>query len=977
MVVVVEALGDELEDGELALGELRERPARASCRRTWASSVTACGQGVVEHDVAGGDGPQGVLDPLRPGALDEVAAGPVAQRRQRGVVVLRHRQHDHLDGRVVLGQPAVDLEPGAVDQADVEEHDVRRAPRRRARRPGRRAGPRRRARCRPSRRSPRPGPSGTSGGRRRWRPAATPARSVTAAPPAAGRARGCRGGALARQRHGAAELGGPLAHRRQPDAGACAAADADAVVDDVDLDRRAGGDRQPAARGPGVAHDVRDGLGDDAVGRHLDGGRQVDRCRRQREVDLQLVAERPGELGDRADEAELVERRRPQVAHDPLELDDDAVDLVGDAGEQRARRRRPRRPSTDRSSWRSGRAQPERDARQRRAQTVVQVASQPAPLLLAGRHDGQARSAQVGGQAHPADGQAERADELVEHLLVALAQRRAVLPADDEAPDRRRRGGAASTTRRWVVAGPVSAARCQPSATRRSMATASRRSSRWRLSTRAGRRSSPESAPRWSTTRWTTASGIVAGAVHEAVDEPADVLTGRLEGQRDRAGRGDEEPRRAAAADQAAEPGDDARVDDDDAAGQHGPLDDAVRHAVVARRDVADGVDDRAADEQRHGGDEAAGPRRRRDRAGATRRAPGRGARRPARRPPCRRGATRRADRRIAGRRHQPRPCSAVADRGGERGDPRRRQRRRVAGRRPAAVTTSTTMTAAGRPPGQPAPGRRRATAGEQLPRGQRGEGPRAQRPGPAIGGPQPRPARRSRRASAKPRYCVAIAVTVAAAPTTTKHAPRIRPRGPGQQGGADDGVGQADHEPGDEPPVLALRFGVGVARPASRPRRRRRRGRAAAAAAQARRAGACDGAGPVGADPSSSSSRSLIVLPPRRHPTIAGHEPRYGRRCPGRMVLVSPRGPGPTRAPAGTRVVTGGRCARDGRSRTIEAPHLATKEQPCPHPPHLARMAVAVVAVALVPSVAAGAGRRRRHPRDPQPRPAAPCCRR
>ena len=116
--------------------------------------------------------------------------------------------------------------------------------------------------------------------------------------------------------------------------------EADPVVGHVDLDDRAGRDRQPAPRRAGVAHDVGDGLGDDAVGRHLDGGRQLDGLAGQGEVDLHVLAERARELGDGADEPELVERRRAQVADDALELDDDVVDLVGHALEQHRRRRR-------------------------------------------------------------------------------------------------------------------------------------------------------------------------------------------------------------------------------------------------------------------------------------------------------------------------------------------------------------------------------------------------------------------------------------------------------------------------------------------------------------------------------------------------------------------------------------------------------------------------------------------------------------
>ena len=90
-------------------------------RRTCANSVTPWARRVVEHDVAGGDGADGVLDPLGTGALDEVSAGTIAQCGQRVVEVFRHRQHHHSHLRVVLGEPSVDLETGRVGQAHVEQ----------------------------------------------------------------------------------------------------------------------------------------------------------------------------------------------------------------------------------------------------------------------------------------------------------------------------------------------------------------------------------------------------------------------------------------------------------------------------------------------------------------------------------------------------------------------------------------------------------------------------------------------------------------------------------------------------------------------------------------------------------------------------------------------------------------------------------------------------------------------------------------
>lgn len=92
--------GDELEDVELALGELGERAAGGAAAAAGDRQLgDGLGHVVIEHDVAGGRRPQGVLQALGPGALHEVARRSVAQRGQGGVVILGHRQQDHLDPR--------------------------------------------------------------------------------------------------------------------------------------------------------------------------------------------------------------------------------------------------------------------------------------------------------------------------------------------------------------------------------------------------------------------------------------------------------------------------------------------------------------------------------------------------------------------------------------------------------------------------------------------------------------------------------------------------------------------------------------------------------------------------------------------------------------------------------------------------------------------------------------------------------------
>src|SRR4029453_9864992 len=110
--------------------------------------------------------------------------------------------------------------------------------------------------------------------------------------------------------------------------------DADAIVDDVDLDQVVGLDRKPAAFRVGVAHHVGERLGDDPVGRHLHRRREWAGSGRERKVDLEVTVELARELGHGTDEAQLIERRRAQAADDPLDLVHDPVDLVGEAGGQ-------------------------------------------------------------------------------------------------------------------------------------------------------------------------------------------------------------------------------------------------------------------------------------------------------------------------------------------------------------------------------------------------------------------------------------------------------------------------------------------------------------------------------------------------------------------------------------------------------------------------------------------------------------------
>ena len=294
--VVVEALGDELEDVELALGELRERPAGRRDRRAWASSVTAVGERrgrarrrrrrPARRACSTRSGPAPLTRyPLAPSrsAVSAVSWSsdivsmttrtsgwcsasqrltsrpePSARRTSSSTHVRRgvgSTSAGHLVGALGLADEldAVHLldrrgQAHAEHRVVVDDGDAH-AERRRH---GSAAGSWTWTRV----------PRGALRQRRRTVPPSSAARSRIAVEPDAGgaRRRRCR----RRRRRRRSRPSAPVAMR------------------------------QPAARRAGVADDVGHGLGDDAVRRHLDGGRQLDRLRRQGEVDLEVVVERRG-----------------------------------------------------------------------------------------------------------------------------------------------------------------------------------------------------------------------------------------------------------------------------------------------------------------------------------------------------------------------------------------------------------------------------------------------------------------------------------------------------------------------------------------------------------------------------------------------------------------------------------------------------------------------------------------------------------
>ena len=182
----------------------------------------------------------------------------------------------------------------------------------------------------------------------------------------------------------------------------------------------------------------------------------------------------------------------------------------------------------------------------------------------------------------------ERSDQLVEDLPVALAQGRAVDPSDDEPAD----DLAPMAQVELAVVGRQRTAgrRALPSA---GHAQVDGHGVEAQLVLQAG------GERRQQAVTWVGAQlvddalhdgeGIVARAVDETVDQPAEVVAGGLEGEGDGSGGGDEEPRRSAAPEHPAEAGDDGGVEDDDPAGEDRPLDDAPGHTVDACLGVAAG----------------------------------------------------------------------------------------------------------------------------------------------------------------------------------------------------------------------------------------------------------------------------------------------------------------------------------------------------------------------------------------------------
>ena len=318
-------------------------------------------------------------------------------RREHRVVVLEHRQHQ--DARLRAG---ADDAAGRLDAVDAR-HAAGPSGRRPAagsaaqrdrlvagRRP--RPRPRRRARLRAAPRSP----SRNSG----WSSAiSTRIALLTSPPPSRSgsrrRDRACRRPAAARPAR-AAELGRPLAHRDQPDARRRAlGGSAAAVVGDLQVSSPSPSSARPnrQARGAGVAHDVGQRLLDDPVGGDLDRGGQRRQRRRRARPSICRPCRRL-EPSRAAARAAPPTRPSSSSAGGRSPWTSRRTSAIAACGcPVAARASSARRP---RVACRAGRARRPAAASAPASvgpEPVVQVAAQPAALLLARRHQPLARRA--------------------------------------------------------------------------------------------------------------------------------------------------------------------------------------------------------------------------------------------------------------------------------------------------------------------------------------------------------------------------------------------------------------------------------------------------------------------------------------------------------------------------------------------------------------------------------------------------------
>lgn len=171
----------------------------------------------------------------------------------------------------------------------------------------------------------------------------------------------------------------------------------------------------------GVAGDVGDGLGGDAVGGDLDRRRQRRELVGGVHLDPERGVGRGGEGGglltQRPHQAQLVQGGGPQGIDQPADVDQQGLDAALQPGELGVGTGRVA------AEHGAGGADLQRQAGQGRAQAVVQVAPQPTPLLLPGADQPLAGALQVGGQTDGVDRHPDLAGEVLQQLAVGGGQR--------------------------------------------------------------------------------------------------------------------------------------------------------------------------------------------------------------------------------------------------------------------------------------------------------------------------------------------------------------------------------------------------------------------------------------------------------------------------------------------------------------------------------------------------------------------------
>ena len=183
--------------------------------------------------------------------------------------------------------------------------------------------------------------------------------------------------------------------------------------------------------GPGVARDVGQGLPDDAVGGDLDRGREVGDVTGHLDGHPEAGRDGGGLAADGTGEPDLVQCGRPQAVHEAPHLGEHPADVGPGRGQRRVGGREVA------AGLDAGGVDPTRDGGERRAEAVVQVAAQPAALVLHRRDEQLAAALQLVGQPRGTGGGRRLTDDVGEQPLVGRAQtRRGTALRQEEPPDR-------------------------------------------------------------------------------------------------------------------------------------------------------------------------------------------------------------------------------------------------------------------------------------------------------------------------------------------------------------------------------------------------------------------------------------------------------------------------------------------------------------------------------------------------------------